>query len=236
MQVDTVKEAPRAAARAAGLAYLISFALVAAVEFGVHQRVVSGDPILQTVDAAATARNIAENLWWFRLGIAIDLLYCVGVTVVLAAFYIILRPFGTTVAAVAATSRILFAGAWALLSADLFGTTRLLSGASYLGAFSDEQVQAMAALPLSIRWDHYYAGLLFWGISTALFCTLWLRSRYIPRAFTAVGAWATLCAFAYIVDPAFADVVNVWWFDTPLAIFETALSIVLLVKPPSTHA
>src|SRR5262249_33974758 len=90
-------------------------------------------------------------------------------------------------------------------------------------------------VPLSIRWDHYYTGLLFWGVSTALFSYLWLKSPYIPRAFAAfgivVGAWAALCAFAFIADPAFADTVNPNWFDVPLALFEVALSVFLLVRP-----
>jgi hypothetical protein len=93
----------------------------------------------------------------------------------------------------------------------------------------------LALLPLSIRWDHYYTGLLFWGVSTTLFSYLWLKSRHIPRAFAIFGivsgAWATLCAFVYIANPAFTNTVNLWLFDTPLAIFELTLSVVLIVKP-----
>jgi hypothetical protein len=235
MQISTVEESPRKAAKTAGLAYLISFAVIVFVEYGIHQRLFNGEPILKPVNAAEAARNILAHQSMFRFSIALDMSYCVGVAVVTAAFYVILRPFGRTIALVAAVSRVLFAGFWALFTADLFDTMRLLSGASDLRVFSENQLQALASLPLSIRWDHYYTGLLFWGVSTTLFSFLWLKSRHIPRAFAMFGivsgAWATLCAFVYIANPAFTNTVNLWLFDTPLAIFELTLSVVLIVKP-----
>jgi Domain of unknown function (DUF4386) len=77
-------------------------------------------------------------------------------------------------------------------------------------------------------------------VSTTLFSYLWLKSRHIPRALAVFGivsgALATLCAlsaFASIADPAFSNDANPWWLslDSPLAIFQTALSVLLLVKP-----
>lgn len=42
-----------------------------------------------------------------------------------------------------------------------------------------------------------------------------------------------LSAFASIADPAFSNDPNPWWLslDSPLAIFLTVLSVLLLVKP-----
>jgi hypothetical protein len=77
-------------------------------------------------------------------------------------------------------------------------------------------------------------------VSTTLFSYLWLKSRHIPRALAVFGivsgALATLCglsAFAFIADPAFSNDANPWWLllDSPLAIFQIALSVLLLVKP-----
>ena len=155
MQIGTIEESPRNAAKAAGLAGLVSFAIIAFVEFGIYRRLVTGDPILASANAAETARNISAHQQLFRVGIALDLSYCAGVAVVVGALYVILRPFGRTVALVAAVGRTLFAGAWFLATADLFDTVRLLGGGSDLRAFGEGQVQALAALPLSIRWDHY---------------------------------------------------------------------------------
>jgi Domain of unknown function (DUF4386) len=239
-QSSTVEESQRKAARAAGLAFLISFALLAYGEFGIRQTLLSGDPILGLVNAAETSRNILAQPSLFRLNIVLILSWCVGMTVVLAAFYVILRPFGRTIALVAAVSQVLFAGAWALGAARLLETLRLLNGIGELRPFTEDQLQALASLPLSIFWDYYYVGLLFWAVSTTLFSYLWLKSRHIPRALAVFGivsgVLATLCALsavAFIADPAFSNDANPWWLllDSPLAIFQTALSVLLLVKP-----
>jgi hypothetical protein len=239
-QSSTVEESQRKAAKAAGLAFLISFALLAYGEFGIRRSLVSGDPILGLVNAAETSRNILAQPLLFRLNIVLILSWCVGMTVVLAAFYVILRPFGRTIALVAAVSQVLFAGAWAIGAARLLETLRLLNGIGELRTFTEDQLQALASLPLSIFWDHYYIGLLFWAVSTTLFSYLWLKSRHIPRALAVFGivsgALATLTAlsaFAFIADPAFSNDANPWWLslDTPLAIFQIALSVLLLVKP-----
>jgi Domain of unknown function (DUF4386) len=239
-QSSTVEESQRKAARAAGLAFLISFALLAYGEFGIRRSLLSGDPILGFVNAAETSRSILEQPSLFRLNIVLVLSWCVGMTVVLAAFYVILRPFGRTIALVAAVSHGLFVGAWALGAARLLETLRLLNGIGELRTFTEDQWQALASIPLSLFWDHYYIGLLFWAVSTTLFSYLWLKSGLIPRALAVFGivsgALATvtaLGAFAFIADPAYANDANPWWLslDSPLAIFQTALSVLLLVRP-----
>ena len=237
IEPSTVEETQQKAARAAGLAYLVSFAAIAYVNFGIHARLFSGDPPnYGLVDAQETARNILADLPLFRLSIALLLSFCVAVVIVLAAFYLILRPFGQTIALIAAVCRVLLAGTWAVGTAQFFETMRLLNGGSDLEVFSADQLRALASLTPSVFWDHYYVAMFFWGLSTTLFSYLWLKSRYIPRAFAmfgiASGALATLCALAYIAywnTPTFQ---NVWaWFDTPLAIFEIGLSILLLTRP-----
>lgn len=237
MRIGAVEESQRKAAKAAGLAYLISFAAIAYVNFGIHPRLFSGDPPLYgLVNAEETARNILADLPLFRLSIVLLLSFSAGAAVVLAAFYVILRPFGQTIALVAAVSRLLLAGAWAIGTIQFFNTMRLLTYGNDLGMFSEDQLQGLASLTPSVFWDHYYVGMFFWGLSTALFSYLWLKSRYISRAFAvfgiAAGALATLCALAYIAywnSPAFE---KVWaLFDTPLGIFEIALSVRLLVRP-----
>jgi len=63
---------------------------------------------------------------------------------------------------------------------------------------------------------------------------LWFKSNYIPRALAAFGVissgWCALCTFTFIMLPDFAKVVNLWWFDSPIGIFEIATSVWLLFK------
>jgi hypothetical protein len=70
----------------AGFAYLITFATVVYVNFGIHDRLIVEN------NAAETAPNILAHERLFRIGIAGDLIYCAGVVVLLTALYIILKP------------------------------------------------------------------------------------------------------------------------------------------------
>ena len=92
----------------------------------------------------------------------------------------------------------------------------------------------MITLNTAASWDQYYVGLVFWALSSTVFGWLWLKSRYIPAGLALFGllssAWCLFCAVAYIVNPAFSNVVNVWLFDMPMALFYIALSGWLLFK------
>src|SRR6516164_727417 len=80
-----VDESQRKAAKAAGLAYLITTVIVVYVNFGIHDRLITGN-------AAETARNILAHERLFRIGIAGDLTYCAGIVVLLTALYVLLKP------------------------------------------------------------------------------------------------------------------------------------------------
>jgi hypothetical protein len=61
---------------------------------------------------------------------------------------------------------------------------------------------------------------------------LWLKSNYIPKGLAVFGlissVWCVICAFTYLIFPDFAKPVNPYWFDSPMALFELALSFWLL--------
>jgi hypothetical protein len=63
---------------------------------------------------------------------------------------------------------------------------------------------------------------------------LWLTSKYIPKALAAFGlissAWCVLCAFVFLIFPYFNRIVNDYWFDSPMAIFEMVVGFWLLFK------
>ena len=227
MTPQAIAESQQKAARVAGLAYLLTFALVVFVNFGIHDRLITGD-------AAETARNIIAHESLFRLGIACDLLYCVGIVVLLTALYAILKPAGRGLALLAAFWRLVYALMWILMTLSLFAALRLLNGADYSRVFEAERLQALAKLYLSSRFDVYYVGLLFYGLTSAVCSYLFLKSRYIPRALAAFGLtsslWCAACTFAFIISPNFARAVNLWWFDSPLGIFEIATGFWLLFK------
>jgi hypothetical protein len=79
MTIYPIDESQRKAARVVGFAYLVTFATVVYVNFGIHDRLIVAN------NAAETARNILAHARLFRIGIVVDLLYCAGVIVLLTA-------------------------------------------------------------------------------------------------------------------------------------------------------
>jgi hypothetical protein len=227
MKNSTIDESQRTAARIAGLACLISFVTVVAVNFGIFDRlIIRGNP-------AETARNILAHETLFRIGVAGDMVYCVGVVVLLTALYIILKPVSQNLALLAAFGRLVHGFTWLVVTISLFTVLRLLNGADYSRAFGPDQLPALARLYLS-GYDAYYVGLLFWALGATAGSYLWFKSNYIPRALAAFGvissAWCAACTFVFYIFPDFSKVVNLSWFDSPMAIFELALSFWLLFR------
>lgn len=224
----TIEPAQQTAARVAGFAYLITFATVVYANFGIHDRL-----IVQN-NAAETGRNILAHERLFRIGIAGDLIYCVGVVVLLTALYVILKPVNPGLALLAAFWRLVWVLMWLVMTLNLFDALRLLSGADYLRAFEAERLQALARLYLGTRFDYYYVGLLFGALASTVCGYLWFKSRYIPRALAAFGvissAFCVACTFVFYIFPSFDKIVNLWWFDSPMGIFDIATSFWLLFK------
>ncbi len=223
----TIDPAQQTAAKVAGFAYLLTLASVVYVNFGIHDRLISDNN-------AETARNILAHEQLFRIGITGDLIYCVGVVVLLAALYVILEPVNRGLALLAALWRLVWALMWLAMTLNLFDALRLLSGAEFSQALGAERAQAMASLYLGSRADYYYVGLLFGALGSTACGYLWLKSRYIPRALAAFGlissAFCVACTVVFYIFPNFDKIVNLWWFDSPMAIFDIVLSFWLLFK------
>lgn len=227
MTISTVDESQRTAAKTAAVACLISFATVVAVNFGIFLRLIVSD------NPAQTARNILAHETRFRIGVAGDMLYCVGAVVMLTALYVTLKRVSQILALLAAFGRLIHILTWLLVTLNLFTALRLLSDADYSRAFGPDKLPTLARLYLSGS-DAYYVGLLFWGLGAAVGSYLWLKSNYIPRALATFGvissAWCVACTLVFYIFPDFPNVVNLWWFDSPMALFELALSFWLLLR------
>jgi len=228
MTVNTIDQSQRKAAKVAGLAYLFTLVVVVYVNFGIHARLIVHGR------AAETARNILAHERLFRIGIVGDLTYCAGVIVLLTALYVILAPVNRGLALLGAAWRLVWVLMWLAMTLNLFDALRLLGGGDSLRAFEVERLQAWASLRLAAGFDYYYVGLLF-GASASTVCSyLWFKSRYIPRSLAGFGmissAFGVACTLVFFVFPHFDQIVNLWWFDTPMGIFDIVLSFWLLFK------
>jgi hypothetical protein len=237
MTITTIDNSQRTAAKVAGWSGLLTFAIVV---FGNY---VLLNPLTVPGNAAATAQNILAHQTQFRITAVCFLTYSLGVVVLLSSLYVILKPVNPGLALVGALSRLVFAMLWLLSPLNLLSALRLLSNASYLQVFEPDRLQAMAKLHLGASFDDYYVGLPFFGLAATICAYLWLKSNYIPKGLAIFGvissAWCVLCAFIFLIFPHFNKIVNDYWFDSPMALFEMVLSLWLLfrgLKPNQAQA
>jgi hypothetical protein len=226
--MNSIANSQRLAAKIAGITGLLAIVIVV---FGNY---VLFSPLIVPRDASETARNMIAHQTQVRLALVCFLLYSANVVVLLAALYVILKPVDRILALLGALFRLVFALLWLIATLNLLGSLRLLGTATYLRVFQADQLQALARLQIAANFDDYYVGLPFFGLAATVCAYLWLRSGYIPKALAVFGviasAWCVICAFIFLVFPDFNKVVNDYIFDTPMAIFELALSIWLLFK------
>jgi hypothetical protein len=223
-----IDNSQRTAAKVAGIAGLLAFALVA---FGNY---VLLDPLIVPRNAVDTARNILAHQTQFRIALTLFLTYSIGVVVLAGALYIILEPINRGLALVGALFRVVFAMSWLLSAIHSLGALRWLISAPYLQVFEPDRLQVLARVTLASTFDDYYVGLPFFGLAATVCAWLWLKSNYIPKGLSIFGviasAWCVFCAFVYLIFPDFNKIVNDYIFDSPMALFELAVSVWLLVR------
>jgi hypothetical protein len=226
-RLDDIDATQQTAAKVAGLAYLIPVALIVYANFGLR------GPLF-TDDIAESVRRIAAALPTYRLSVLFDVVYCIGVIILLSSLYVVFRPVNRYLAVLAATLKLVYAATAMLMVLSLSTIARLVTTPIYAQTLGADHLQALVKLNRSATMDEYYVGLAFWAVSATIIGWLWLESRYIPKFLAIFGlvsaAWCALCAFVFIANPAFSQVVNLWWFDSPLAIFDIVLSFWLLFK------
>src|SRR5438105_7629404 len=228
MTTNKINNAQRTAAKVAGVAGLLAFGLVV---FGNY--VLLG-PLIIPRNSADTARNILAYETQFRAALTCFISYDIGAIVLSTALYVILAPINRGLALAGALFRLVFAMLWLIAPLNSLAALRLLGDASYLKIFEPDRLQALARVQLAGSFDDYYVGLPFFGLAATVCAWLWLKSNYIPRGLSIFGvissAWCVLCAFVYLIFPTFNKIVNDYIFDSPMALFELAVSIWLLVK------
>ena len=235
MTTLTIGNSQHTAAKVAGISGLFAMAIVVVANYALL------NPLIVSGNAAETARNIVAHQTQFRVTVVCFLTYSASVLVLLAALYMILKPVNQGLALVGAIFRLVFAMLWLVSTLNMLGALRLLGSASYLQVFEADRLQVLARLPVAAIFDDYYVGLPFFGLAATVCAYLWLKSNYIPKGLAVFGvissAWCVICAFVFLIFPHFNKIVNDYWFDSPMAIFEMVLSFWLLLKglrPPGT--
>ena len=234
MTISTFDEAQRKAAKIVGFIYLAALPPAVFAEFYVRDHLVVFD------NAAQTALNIVGHERLFRLGIASNLTVFALDVALITALYVVLRPVNRNLALLALGWGLIETAILVVTSLSDFDVLRILSGAGYLQAFDAGRLQALARLSIDAHGAAYQVGLVFAGLRSTAFCTLWFKSGFIPKALAGWGMFASFllgsCAFAFIVFPELEKVVTVNWYGSPIFLFELTVGFWLLIKglrPPA---
>src|SRR6266508_3864768 len=226
--MTTIDDSQRTAAKVAGVAGLLAFVLVV---FGNY---VLLEPLIVPRNAADTARNILAHQTQFRVALICFTTYGIGAIVLLTALYVVLAPVNRGLALAGALFRLVFAMLWLIAPLNSLAALRLLGDTSYLKVFEPDRLQALARVQLAGSFDDYYVGLPFFGLAATICAWLWFRSNYIPKVLALFGvissAWCVFCAVVYLIFPNFNKIVNDYVFDSPIALFELAVGLSLLIK------
>lgn len=216
-----------AAARVVGLAYLLTMGTAVFAEMYVRgQLVVSGN-------AAQTALNILDSERLFRVAIVGDILTAVGVTILIWALYVVLRPVNNNLAMLGVFLRLVEVPIAAVSVINALLALRVLSGTAYLQTFDESQLQELARLFISGQGFGTQILFVFLGLGSTVFSCLWFKSNYIPKALALLGIVGSLMlvsgSLAVIVFPKLGDLLSLSYMML-LGIFEITLGLWLLIK------
>src|SRR5438094_7107672 len=206
MTIDTIDESQRKAAKVVGFSYLFALPPAIFAEFYVLGRLIVYN------NAVDTARNIVAHERLFRLGTASNLTVFAIDIVLITSLYMVLKSVNRNLALLAAFWGLIETATLVVTLLNDLEVLRLLSGADYLRVFEPDRLQALARASMSAHGAGSGVGLVFAGLRSTLFCYLWFKSSYIPRALAAWGMFASLLmgvsAFSFIIFPDLARVVG----------------------------
>ena len=172
----TAEMSPRTKGRFAGALYLLY------IIAGIYAQAFVSDRLVVLSNAATTSANILANQFTYRLGFTVYLLEMAGQVATLVLFYQLLKPVSRTGAMLAAAFELIGCGIKIFSRLFYFAPLLVLAGgASYLSAFSREQLDSISLLLLKINDYGAAIALAFFGFSTLLQGWLIYRSGFLPR-------------------------------------------------------
>jgi len=162
-------------ARIAGFLFLVS---IVAGGFG---EAYVPSKIIVSGDAAATAANITNFQFLYRLGFAAFMIESLCDITLVLIMYALLKPVSRELSLLAAFIGLVGTALFAFAELFYFAPPLIIGGAGYLKTFSPDQLNSLALLSLKF---YGYAGMIFtayYGMSWIIRACLIFRSGYLPK-------------------------------------------------------
>ena len=178
-------------AKLAGLAYLIL------IICGLFSELYVRGNLIVDGNASATATNILANTSLFRIGFMSDLVMLICDVIVGVLLYILLRPVSKTLAILALAFRLIMNAILGINLLTHFYVLILLSDASYLSAFSTEQLHGFVSVYLEAHSIGYAIGLIYFALHCFFLGILIYKSQLFPKI---LGFLLVAASFSYLID------------------------------------
>ncbi len=227
MPTYTIEPGQRTAAKVAGLLFVLTMSLAMFTELFLR------DPLLVRGDAEQTARNIVASERLFRVAVVNQVIIAAADMILLLALYVVLKPVNRNLALLAAFWQASMCVMLTLVAFTDFAALSLLAGGDYLRVFDPKELHALARFFIFLHHPGGQIGGVFFGLGSAVFAWLWLRSRYVPRILAVLGIVGSLALTIGIllifIFPTLAEPLSLaYWLL--MFFFEVILGFWLLVK------
>jgi hypothetical protein len=217
---------PQQYARIAGALYLVVILGGTFAELFVRAR------LFVPGDAGSTAHGIQTHQLLFRLGFAVELIYCVCNVPLILILYNLFKVVNKNVAAMMALFSLLADVIESVSLIAHLAPLELLGYGSALRAFSVVQMEAAAYFSIQLFERGFAISLVFFGFSCLCLGYLIVQSRFFPRiigVFLAIeGAGYIVNSFALFLSPPLQA--RIFPYFSATAVAEVALCLWLLVK------
>jgi hypothetical protein len=212
MTSRTVETSPQFYSRIAGLLYLVI------IVGGLFDEVFVREQLMVERDPAATASNILTHELLYRSGFAAGIIILLCALVLLFIFYRLFKRVNKDLALLMVYFNLLSIAIESVSLLAHFAPLIFLKDVSYLSALNQDQLHALAYIPLRLQSTGYDLSLTFFGFFCILNGFLIFKSTFLPRTIGVLMAIAGVCypinsfvnflapqysLFPYIVVPSF---------------------------------
>ncbi len=218
---------PQFYARIGGILYLLI------IIAGMFAEVFVRNKLFVSGDATATANNIINSPFLWRIGISADLIMQICDLPVMLILYLLLKPVNKNIALLNLLFNMIQTAVLVANKLNLLNALFLLGDAEYLKTLDPNQLHTLSYLSIKLHEFGFGIGLIFFGIVCLLEGYLIFKSGYFPKTIGFLMQIAGVCyltnSFALILFPKLANIMFPIILMPPL-IAELSLSLWLIFK------
>jgi hypothetical protein len=182
---------------------------------------------------AESAQNIINHTRQFRVAIALEFLTALSVTLLVWAFYVLLKPINKNLALLGAFLRMVEVAFFCMFLMIRFVVLQILGTDDFLKTFEPNQLQALARIAVRLWSDAFTIGFVLLSAGSTVFNYVLFVSNYVPKALAGLGLFAStlffLCTFAMIIFPELGKISVPFWFG-PMFIYEVGLGFWFVIR------